>query len=279
MEEIFIKILPAILVICGFGVLYFAFKKLHNYRLIADTPTSKIRSMAIGITEICGSAFAKDYIITPFSQTNCVHYSYEIKEYRRHTTTDSKGRTHTTYSWDTIATGSKSIAFFTKDDTGEALINPTDAEFHVDVKRVFLQRAGMFGGISSIISALTNWGNNQDSFLDVKSWNLEPLDPKNAFAFRFNSVGDRKYYEYFIEPNESIYVLGTAANDRNAPNNVVILKGENEPTFIISNKSEQELLKSLKWAVIGFFIGSIILIVIGVIIFLNNNGIIIIQNI
>jgi len=143
---------------------------------------------------------------------------------------------------------------------------PTGAEFNVPVKKAFLQRAGLFGAVGLIVSALKNWDNKQPTALNVSSWGLTPIDPKMHMSFG-NNVGDRKYYEYYIEPNEQLYVLGTAANSPQAPNNVLVKKGENEPTFLISDKSEKQLVGSLRWQMIGgfaigglMFIGGILLL-------------------
>ena len=60
--------------------------------------------------------------------------------------------------------------------------------------------------------------------------------------------------------------MGTAANDSSAPNNVMLKKGENEPTFIISNKTEEEVMGSFKWQMWGLLILAGILEVAGVIV-------------
>ena len=119
------------MIICVIGVVafIFGFKQFRKYSLIKDTPRSKIRSMAMGLVEIHGNVEAKETIRTPFSQLPCVYYSYRIEEYRKHTRRDSDGKVHTTYSWDTIASGSRRIPFFAKDPTGEAYVNPDGAEY------------------------------------------------------------------------------------------------------------------------------------------------------
>jgi hypothetical protein len=251
----------------GAGVFWYGFNRMHKYRLIQDTPRSKVRSIAIGLVEVHGNVQAKEYIVTPFSQTKCVYYKYEIKEYRRHTSRDSKGNVTTTYSWDTISTGQKRTPFFAKDETGEIYVDPAGAEFLVPVKKVFLQKAGLFGAINTIVNALRNWDQHKAKSLDVSSWGLAPIDPKKRVSFG-DRVGDRKYYEYFIEPDESLFVMGTAANDAKIQNNVLIRKGENEPTFIISNKSEKEVLGSLKWQMIGFFALGSVLFIVGILLML-----------
>ncbi len=253
---------------------YRGFNRMHKYRLIKDIPRSKVRAIAMGLVEIHGSVKDDDVescLKTPFSQTDCVYYRYEIKEYRRHTSRDSKGRTRTTYRWDTIASGERRMPFFAEDETGCVRVEPTGAEFSVAVKKAFLQKAGLFGGITSLISLLKNWDEGPAEALDVSNMNLVPVDPGAIFSFG-SRVGDRKYFEYYLEPGENLFVMGTAAGDREAPNNVVIRKGENHPTFIISNKSEKDLLRSLKWQMIGCYAGGGAMLIIGVVVLLHFSG-------
>lgn len=243
----------------GGGAFCYGFNRMHKLRLIQDTPRSKIRSMAMGLVEIHGFAHPQKIIKTPFSRTDCVYYHYEIKEYRMHTFRDSKGKTHTTYSWDTIATGERRIPFFTKDETGKVYVDPQGAEINLSIKRQFYQKTGIFRGFNTLLTVLNNWTRTEKDF-DIDSLQLTPMELGKRIMF--STVGDRKYFEYFIEPDESLFVLGTAFNKENK---VLIKKGENEPTFIISNKSEKELLKKLKWSMILSFILSIILIIVGII--------------
>jgi hypothetical protein len=274
MEDIMKYVFSGAVGLVGAGLFWYGFNRMHKLRIIQDTPTSKIRSMAMGLVEVHGNVLAKDYIITPFSQARCVYYRYEIKEYRQHTSRGPKGEVRTTYCWDTISRGEQRIPFWAKDETGQVCVNPTGAEFNVPVKRVFLQKAGLFGAVNLIVNSLKNWDNRKQVNLNVSSWGLIPLDPKSQGSF-INRVGDRKYYEYFIEPDETLFVMGTAVNSGDiGGGNVLIKKGDNEPVFIISNKSEKELLSSLKWQMIGFFVFGGLLFLGGVVLMLHFSGVI-----
>lgn len=266
-------IISIIFAIVGFGVFLYGFKVMSKYRLINDTPRSKIRSMAMGLVELHGNVSADTYITTPFSQTDCVYYSYEIKEYRKHTSKNSDGKTTTSKKWDTISSGDRRIPFFAKDETGSVYVDPNNADFNVDVKKQFLQKAGLIGMFGVIGNALKNWDSNDQSHLDISTWGLTPIDPKSRLSFN-NHVGDRKYLESYIEPDDDLFVLGTAANNPDASNDVFIHQGENEPTFIISDKSEKELVGSLKWKMVGSFIFGAIFFITGVMILLSFMGIV-----
>lgn len=248
----------------GAVLIYLGFNRLKKFQLINDTPDSKIRSMAMGIVELHCHAMPDKTIRTPFSQTDCVYYRYEIKEYRRHTSHTKHG-THTYYTWDTIASGEKRVLFYAEDETGRVIVNPDKAEISIAAKKAFLQKAGIFGGLTMLIKALSG-----EKVIDVNPLKLKPI-PVNQSSVFGNNVGDRKYYEYFIEPKETLFIIGTASNENGK---VMVKKGENEETFIISNKSENEMLKSYRLQISIFFIAGALMFIIGVILLLIFSGLI-----
>ncbi|MFH2035557.1 MAG: GIDE domain-containing protein [Candidatus Zixiibacteriota bacterium] len=269
MEGLLSYLIPGFLGFIGLALVWHGLDRMKKHRLIRDIPQSKVRSIAIGIVEVHGTVKTEAPIKTPFSDSDCVYYRYEIKEYRRHTSRDSKGRTSTTYRWDTIAFGSRHIPFYAEDDTGQIYVNPALAEFNVDVKKVFYQHAGVFGGITSLIETLKNWDANDEQHFDSSNLKLNPYVEKSGFVFRSSKVGDRKYYEYYLEPGENLFVIGTAANWDDAPNGICIQKGENQPAFIISNKTEEVLLKAMKRKMFAAFFFGIVFVVGGILLFMK----------
>ena len=264
-------IISGALVLIGAIVIVVGFYKLRRYRLVADTPTSKVRSMAIGLVEINGQVRATETLVTPFSDTHCVYYRYEIKEYQRHTSTDSKGHTTTSYRWAVIRTGSQYTPFFCEDDTGKVWIDPAGADFVVSQKRIFYQHAGFMGSFSRILAALKSWDSTKSDMLDREGWELEEMTEDQLFSFGAR-IGDRKYYEFFICPDDILYVLGTAAMRDGVPGGVFIHEGDNEKTYIISDSSEKSLLKSMRNAVIVSFVIGVGMITGGVVLFLHFTG-------
>ncbi|MCS7105696.1 MAG: hypothetical protein NZ942_00010 [Candidatus Aenigmarchaeota archaeon] len=93
----------------GFGVSLFihAFKTFKRKRLIEDIPTSKIRSIPMGLVEIYGEAIpAKDRIFkAPFTNKDCVYYRCIVQEER------SSGKRRT---WVTIKDEEKRDYFYLK---------------------------------------------------------------------------------------------------------------------------------------------------------------------
>ena len=94
----------------GIFLFYMGFKWKKQKRLIEDTPTSKVRSLAMGRVEVFGAVQkARKIFQSPFSGTNCVWCKWMVEEYRR------QGK-HS--RWVTIASGLLSDYFYLKDDTG-----------------------------------------------------------------------------------------------------------------------------------------------------------------
>ena len=266
-------IIPIVVFLGGGVVFFFGFNKMRRVKLIHDTPSSKVRSIAMGLVEVHGFAEPQQILITPFSKNECVYYKYVIKEYQRRTSTDSKGRSHTSYSWNTVGGGEKRIPFFASDDTGRVLVNPEGATCYVNCKKAFYQKAGFLGSFSGILSILKSWVNNDITEMDTTEWNLEPIEAKDGIEFSWgSSVGDRKYYEYYIAPKEVLFVLGTAVNDDNAPGNILIREGSNENTFIISDRSEKEVVKKIRNTMIFLFVFGILLIVGSILLFMKLNN-------
>jgi hypothetical protein len=133
-----------------------------------------------------------------------------LQEYRQHYSSGSG----TEYQWETISTDTNRIPFWVKDETGQIPVYPADAEFEIPQKQSgFLESTGEDTNITSFST----------------------------------KVGDKRYNEYYLSPNENICVLGTLAlrKDPNIPKG--IHKGSNNSVFIISDSSKNELDDSLKW--------------------------------
>jgi len=245
----------------GAAVFWYGFNRMHRYRMIQDIPTSKIRSIAMGIVEITGEARGQEFIKARFSGMDCVYYKFEVREYRAHRSGKS-----TTYRWDRIDHGEQRVAFSVADDTGEVALDPTKAEVNVKLRKLFLRKAGLLGGLGSIFRI---FGSGSSSSPDE----LVELDPAGRGGFfTMNSVGDRKYYEYFIAPGERVYVLGTAAEGPRpavalAGPGHVICKGDDD--FIISDRSEAELIGDMQWKMIGSFAFGVLMIVAGIVVLLH----------
>ncbi len=83
-------------------------------RQVENTPTSKVRSVAMGMVEVKGKALRQYALISPMSHVPCVYY--RLTKYRRE---ENKQWTATSTS------SSDSVPFYLEDETGRVEIDPT----------------------------------------------------------------------------------------------------------------------------------------------------------
>jgi len=114
------------------GVLLFTvgFASVRVARLVEDIPTSKIRSIAMGMVEITGKVHKPlhDFVMSPLMKQKCVWY--RLEKYRR------QGKSG---YWALV----KEFAepFYVKDNTGMVLVHPRGAVVDVSaVTTVFNER-------------------------------------------------------------------------------------------------------------------------------------------
>lgn len=93
---------------------------LLRKRIIENIPTSKIRSLSMGLTEIYGEVLPlnEKTLVCPMSGKRCVYYFYQkIKSRRR----------------GNLGMGTMRIPFIIRDSTGVVIVNPEGA--HFDIKK------------------------------------------------------------------------------------------------------------------------------------------------
>ncbi len=107
----------------GTACFYWLWRAYRRYRLISDTPTSRLRSAAQGYVELAGTCepFEKQSIQGRLTGRACVWYRYEIAKYVR-----SGKNSH----WKTIERGASDALFTLRDQTGRCYVDPEGAEVH-----------------------------------------------------------------------------------------------------------------------------------------------------
>lgn len=234
---LFLILVGSVLFIVG---VYFHKRK----RLIADTPTSKIRSLAMGLVEIFGQVIPLQNKVfkSPFTDNDCVYYRYTIEEYK------SSGKNS---HWVTIKKEEQRTLFYLKDDTGEVLIDPTGAQ--IDAKKDFEFQSSLGKDPpQQVIRFLTTHHLSHEGFLGLNK--------------------TMRYQETIIAPNDSLYIMGTAGENPykkegqvHNVESIMIQKGTLEKHYYISDKPEKQILTQLSLATYGTAGCGIILIIIGAI--------------
>jgi hypothetical protein len=219
----------------GFGIFSFivGLRKLFLKRMIENIPTSKARSVAMGLVEVYGEVVAIKTLKSPFSGKDCVYCKYQIEEMRN---------TGKSSHWATIRKEENSTPFRLRDETGEILVDCTGANVEIGHDFRFESSTGR-DPPSQVVSFLKANRIAHEGFLGINK--------------------HMRYTEWFIGPKERLYVLGTASDNPNVKltskgmENVIIKKGENDKVFYVSDRSEKDVLKSLNWKIVlGVFGGA-----------------------
>jgi len=182
-----------------FGAFYF----FHRMRVLADIPTSKIRSAAQGYLELIGHGELMEgpQIIAPLTGKVCTWYQYMIQERRR-----SRRKNH----WVTVEKGISDELFLIIDETGKCVIDPE--------------------GASVVPSASDTW------------YGSSPR-PGKSTSGNFLMGKRYRYIEKRMHPGEPLYAIGLfqsvggASGEFNANAEVVdILKEwKNDSEYLLKN--------------------------------------------
>lgn len=218
----------------GLGIGAYSWILQNRKRLIESIPTSSIRSLALGLVEISGRTQATGELLSsPFGDLPCVFYTYLVEE---------QVGTGKTKRWDTVAKGTSELPFYVNDGTGRVLVVPHSAELMFPDERTY--RQNWIGELPpTTVAGLHRLG------ISSKSW-----------------LGHRplRCRETCILPDEQVYVLGTAREQDDAGNLVenasrLYIGSSLDHHFIISDRSETELVSRLEWQMWGAFLGGFVL--------------------
>ena len=231
-----------------------AFYRAYEYnkrrKIIKDTPTSKIRSMAIGSVEVKGTVRATEdsnLIDHPILDRKCVAYKMQIEQLPKGKTTNTE---------------IKSCNFKIEDETGEVRVY-TDEETIPDNDYKW--------GDRKIKVEMKNQG---DEFIQVSGDKEElgieethdgksmlPPPIGNDFSigdFRIldkgssiSSIGDYRLNISAVFPGSNVYVLGEAEIDKRTDShgkdnqdNLYIKRPRDYPLFISNYENENRLIKN-----------------------------------
>lgn len=257
-----VRLLPPLGAILGLLLFSHGFVCLKRARRIENIPTSRIRSLPMGTVEVSGQALSPVALKTPFTLIDCVWYRFLVEEYRR------SGRRS---RYVVVARGhSEDIPFYVEDETGKVLVDPRGALVEVKCRRVTYPsreelKLGLIGtgrGSLRITEIYIPWqypvyvtGAAQHVKTDPGSGRIEILSrlrelkksPEKLAAFDLNRDGqvDTEEWERARAAVER-EILAEKLRSPAAEEQVFIGRGEADELFLISDRSERELLRSLR---------------------------------
>lgn len=235
-------IYPIIGFFLGLFLFYKGFSWFKRKRLIEDIPTSKIRSIAMGLVEVKGKALQakKEIKQSPLSGKKCIYYRYLVEKLV------SSGKSS---RWVRVKQGRSDEPFFVEDETGKVMVDPKNAEVHVPMS----------------YHSRSKWGRDPEPA--VKRF----LQKENIrFEGRlFGANYTMRYREWLIAPKMQLYIMGTAADnpyveEATAVKGVkdIIIKRGREKVMVMSNRKEKQILNTLKLKAIGGIAGGALLSVV-----------------
>ena len=214
------------------------FRSLRLQRLIRDTPTAKVRSLAMGLVELQGALRGRSRVNAPFTSKDCVWWEVELQTLRQ----SNKGLKQ----WHTVHRERSGHPFFIDDGTGTALVYPQDAD--VRAGHVVTEETHGFGVPEPYASFMEN----------------RALGMRHLW-----SIGPMRFRERTLEDGRAVYVLGRAeprpravevsmdeevleatgtdaigakyVRMNDGRTTAVIRKGPRDPALLISDKSEKSM--------------------------------------
>jgi len=124
-----ITILSSLAIAGGLYFFFFGFRLLARKRLLLTTPTSKIRSAALGLVEVNGLAAGPYTMSAPITGKPCFLYHTTAWQQR-----DGKKE-----DWDKVVDETLHLPFFIDDSTGQLLVEPlgADLDLHRDFREEY----------------------------------------------------------------------------------------------------------------------------------------------
>lgn len=238
----------------GFGAgLFFFFSGFQRHRklkLIQNIPTSKVRSVAMGLAELSGVAAAGPAKLqSPFAQNECVFYQYKVEELRR---------TNKSTYWATIQKRSSETPFYLKDDTGQIMILPKNAELYLDKDHSYGGNSFFSGRDSVFEEGLARLGVNNQTIFGLKK------------TLRAD--------ETYIVEGDPVYVLGKVSSDAlgengaGGPRCAAISYDQVHKVLILSDKSEKDVISRMSGYTLLALYGGPVISITALVILLSELG-------
>ncbi len=134
--------------LASLGLYYGSYRYFRLKRWIDDTPTSKARSVAMGMVEMTGTAERAYHLVSPYTHVNAIWY--RVTKYRR------RGD-----DWDiTSRYESGCVPFYLRDETGQVRVDPAGAEIR-PMRKETIHNPGVLGS-TGILASVTATGFDRD---------------------------------------------------------------------------------------------------------------------
>jgi hypothetical protein len=252
-----------LLLALGVGLSYGSWYSYKSRQLIRGTPTSTIRSLAVGLAEVKGRALPVDESVTsPVSQLEACLYEIEVEEKRARHGHGRQGQRSD--HWVTVAAVRNEVPFLVDDGTGTVPVDDESRQLVVEPEEELALDEG-----EEPPASLVEWAKAQDLEAEASSDELSGLDVDSARGDVEDLIEpsnrERRITEKVIAEGEEVYVLGAArrredASSRTNAQNLVMTEHEGTGRFLLSDKSEAEIAnQKIVQTVVGVCLGLLLL--------------------
>jgi len=219
------------LVVVGLMLIAVGKRKGGLKSTMEQTMTASVRDLMEGQhAEIKGAASCDQPLTPPYSDVQCVHYSYKLQRRER----SRSSSTSTSYTWRTIDSGSAQVPFSLTDSTGTVTVDPQGASMDAPI----------------VVKRPVTPGDPTEGLPDGPLKTV--LSGLSMLAQTPHRVEVRA-----VALNQDLYVLGDVL--RGPEGELRVGKGDNK--FLISTKSEEQLTRSLgRTSMLLYFVGSALVI-------------------
>jgi hypothetical protein len=238
----------------GFGTYAFVqgFHAMRIQRVIMDTPTAKLRSLAMGLVEVEGRVQARSRVTAPFTTRPCAWWQVELQTLSQ----SNKGLKE----WHTVYKEQSGNPFYLEDGTGTAMLYPQGADI----------RAG------DLVQEETHG-------LGVPEPYASFMADRQLGMRHVWSMGAMRFRERIVDEGRAVFVLGRATPKPHAVDVsmddealqatgtdavgathvrtldgaccAVIRRGKDDPAFIISERSEKTMTMEYGFKAFGGLVG------------------------
>lgn len=242
-------------VLAGPWMFFKGFRSWRIHRLIEDTPTARIRSMAMGLVELSGQIENRSRVTGPFSGRECAYWELDVSTLAG----GRRGQNH----WRIVHQANSGSPFYLRDTTGVALVYPQGAELRTSY---------------GVQESTTGFG--------VPQMYMDYMDSQGLGMRHVWALGGMRFRERILENGASVYVLGRAnpkamsrsisdegeleealeatgtdawvarrLRDTDREIAAVVRRGERDPVFLISPSSERFMTMAYALKAFGGVLG------------------------
>jgi hypothetical protein len=227
----------------GLGMGWQAFRRAGLRRKVADTPTSRVRSAAMGPVELKGLALpGEPPALAPFTGRACAWWRVTVEEERVRQTRNGSRR-----EWVQLHVAASSQVFLLDDGGARMAVDPVGAEVRAPKQLEY-------------VSCGTG-------FLSLGAQSPPPLASEGLSWVTGGFLASRRRLrEWRLDGQRPLFALGVL-RPRHGPDGQPLGpqlgSGEQGEPYLLAAEGEEELLRELAWAVAGWSAGALAALALG----------------